>query len=220
MTKPYDHARIVPRALIEEILALASRSPSGVNTQPWKLCVLHSGARDTLVAQLHAHLPALCSQADLQAAFWEQFKRLPGRVNWPGPAWESAGDRFPACANAAFGGGALATEHDLNQYFNLYGAPTALVCTIDRSLGLGSVLDYGMFVQNVVMAAAARGLDCRSMVGWKGFADIVLGHVQAPAGEVLVTVLALGYCDSGASATREAVPLSQLQSSAFTSWRD
>jgi nitroreductase len=217
---PAFAARAVPRPVIESILEVSRRAPSGTNTQPWKVCVVQGASRDLLVAGAQAQVPQLCADAQRQMLFWEQYKRVPGRTAWPGPAWESRGEDYPASADAAFGNGALASEHDLTAYFGLYQAPVALVCTIDRVMGLGSMLDYGMFVQNLVLSAAARGLHAEVQAGWKGFADdLVLPLVQAPADELLVAVLALGYVDGSDGVVEIGAP-SPITAQSFTRWHD
>ena len=139
--------------------------------------MLRGASRDALVELARSAVPALLSEADVQSRFWSQFKRLPGNNSWPCPAWERAGSDFVACANAAFGAGALRDVADLNQYFGLHGAPVALVCTTDRALGLGSVLDCGMFLQTIAAAAA----------------DAVLANLDAPCGALMLAVMALGH---------------------------
>lgn len=218
--RPVFAARAVPRPVIESILEVARRAPSGTNTQPWKICVVQGASRDALVARAQAHMPQLCADGQRQALFWEQYKRLSGRTDWPGPAWEALGADFPACADAAFGNGALADEQALTVYFGLYQAPVALVCTIDRVMGLGSLLDYGMLVQNIVLSAAARGVHAEVQSGWKGLSDdVVLPLVQAAEDERLVAVLALGYGDGSDGAVQVgAAPSVPVQS--FTRWHD
>jgi len=218
--RPAFAAQAVQRPVIESILDVARRAPSGTNTQPWKVCVVQGASRDRLVARAQAEVPQLCADVQRQTVFWAQYKRLSGRTAWSGPAWETRGTDFAGCADAAFGNGALASELDLTAYFGLYQAPVALVCTIDRVMGLGSMLDYGMFVQNMVLSAAARGLHAEMQSGWKGFADdVVLPLVQAGEDELLVVVLALGYGDKwdGAAAVGVSQP---VPVPSFTRWHD
>ena len=44
----------VPRPTIEAILEVASRAPSGTNTQPWRVYVVQGASRDSLVAKVCA----------------------------------------------------------------------------------------------------------------------------------------------------------------------
>lgn len=208
--------RGVPRAVLEEILDRARRAPSGVNTQPWQVAVLQGASRDALVAVGQAALPPLLAGAPQQARFWDRFRLQPGSNAWPGPAREQSGTGFLACADAAFGAGALAGEADLADYFGLHGAPVALVCTLDRALGLGSVLDCGMFLQNIALLASARGLRAQVQPGWKGLADEVLALLRAPDSAVLLAVVALGY--GGQADALASAPAPQADD--FVRWLD
>jgi nitroreductase len=211
---PTFDARPVPRALIEEVLALAGRAPSGVNTQPWRMCVVQGAS---LVALRAAAAQALAlAQADThaQVRFWTAFRTLPGHSHWEGPAWEGLSPAFSGAADAAFGGGHIRGADDLARYFDLYGAPVALMCTIDRKLGLGSVLDYGMFLQTIAVAAQSRGLQAVVQPGWRGLADAVASVLPAQEDMQLLAGVALGYAPTGAPAAVAApVPADR-----FTTW--
>lgn len=213
---PVFDSRAVPGALIEEVLALACRAPSGVNTQPWNVFVVQGDSLAALRSAASAVQAQLPSDAPAQARFWDAFRTLPGHSHWSGPQWEQAGTGFVGAADAAFGAGQISSAEDLASYFDLYGAPVALVCTIDKSLGLGSVLDYGMFLQNLVVAAQARGLRAVVQTGWRGLRDSVLPIVQAGDGLLLLAAVALGFAataQSGAPAAAMTVP-----ADAFTTW--
>ena len=218
--RPVFDSGALDAAVIASILDASRRAPSGVNTQPWTLCVLQGGALERLVDTVCRQLPGLCSDAGHEAEFWRQYRLLPGRAPWPGPSWEQAGDTFAARADAAFGAGAIRGEADLHDYFALYRAPVALVCTIDRALGLGSVLDYGMFVQNVVHSAAARGVQAHLLAGWKGFSGAVLAQVAAQEAGLLMAVLALGHARSMPAPVPIAAPAVSARAQTFVHWHD
>ena len=71
--------------------------------------------------------------------------------------------------------------------------------TVDRVMGRGSLVDYGMFLQTLMVAARARGLHTCPQAAWNGFASIVLPHVGAGSNEMLVCGMALGYADPQAA---------------------
>ena len=204
----------VPRALIEEILDLARRAPSGVNTQPWNVFVLQGQARAALVASALARLPGLVATAAGRAAFWEQFNRHPGTADWPGQGPQTTGDRYLSAAMAA--DDAATTPVKLEPYFRLFDAPVGLMFTISRDLGYGSLLDYGMFLQNIALAARARGLHTRVQTGWKGLADTVLPSLGAPDDAMLVCGMALGYADASQAPT--AMPVDAPPVASFITW--
>ena len=213
---PAFDSRAVPRALIEEVLTLARRAPSGVNTQPWHVFVVQGASLATLRSAASAVQAQLLTDAPAQARFWNAFRTLPGHSHWSGPQWEQAGTDFPAAADAAFGAGQIRSAQDLASYFDLHGAPVALMCMIDKSLGLGSVLDYGMFLQNIVVAARARSLCAVVQTGWRGLAGSVMPIVQAGDGKLLLAAVALGFA---ATAQSDAPHLAtKVPADSFTTW--
>jgi nitroreductase len=211
---PIFDARPVPRALIEEVLALARRAPSGVNTQPWRVCVVQGASLAAMRAAAAAALAVAQADTDAQARFWVAYRTLPGHSHWQGPAWEVQGSGLAGAANAAFGGGHIRSTGDLARYFDGYGAPVALMCTIDRKLGLGSVLDYGMFLQTIVVAAKSRGLQAVVQPGWRGLADAVAPVLPVEEDMQLLAGVALGFVPADAPAAAEA----SVPADSFTTW--
>ena len=61
-------------------------------------------------------------------------------------------------------------------------------------------LDYGTFLQSVMLAARARGLHTCPQAAWNQFESIVLPHVGAGENEMIVCALALGWADEAAPA--------------------
>ncbi|MBZ8144105.1 nitrobenzoate reductase, partial [Rubrivivax gelatinosus] len=84
-------------------------------------------------------------------------------------------------------------QHGRNYAF--FGAPVGLIFTISRVLGQGSWLDYGMFLQNVMVAARARGLDTCPQAAFTQFHRIVADELALPQDEMLVCGMALGFAD-------------------------
>ena len=90
------------------------------------------------------------------------------------------------------------------------------MCLIDKSLGLGSVLDYGMFLQNIVVAAQARGLCAEVQTGWRGLADTVMPILQAGDSKLLLAAVALGFAASAPSG--EPAQAIRVPADSFTTW--
>ncbi len=84
-------------------------------------------------------------------------------------------------------------QHGRNYAF--FGAPVGLMFTIDRILELGSWLDYGMFLQAVMVAARGRGLDTCPQAAFTRFHRIIAEHIGMPDSEMLVCGMSLGYAD-------------------------
>ena len=69
-------------------------------------------------------------------------------------------------------------QHGRNYAF--FGAPVGLFFTVDRAMGRGSLLDAGMFLENVMLAARARGLDTYPQAAFTRFHRILRAHLGVP----------------------------------------
>jgi nitroreductase len=79
-----------------------------------------------------------------------------------------------------------------------FGAPVGLVFSIDRRMGKGSWLDFGMFLQNIMLAARARGLDTCPQAAWTDYPRTIAEVLSFGEQEQLVCGMALGYADPDA----------------------
>jgi nitroreductase len=186
----------VPRQTIERILATAARAPSGTNTQPWHVHVLTGAARDRLVAAVCAAFDHAADEHRYEYAYYpaEFFEPYLSRRRAVGYALYSLlgiakGDRA-----------AMQAQHRRN--FEFFDAPVGLMFTIDRRMGQGSWLDYGGFMQNVMLAARACGYDTCPQAAWIQFHRIVSAELALPEHQQLVCGMALGRADPDAPANR------------------
>jgi len=184
----------VPRATIERILAVASRAPSGTNTQPWKVYVL-TGER---LVSLSKKLVAAYDDPEESARHSEEYPYYP--TEWVSPyidrrrkvGWDLYGLLGIGKTDKA----RMHAQHRRNYEF--FGAPVGLMFTIDRILRQGSWLDYGMFIEGVMVAARAHGLDTCPQAAFTPFHRIVTEAIGAPASEQLVCGMSLGWADASA----------------------
>ena len=188
--------RPVPRATIEEMLGVASRAPSGTNTQPWRVHVLAGARKEALsAAVLHAH-------DHEQAEHAEEYRYYP--VQWNEPYLgrrRTIGWALYGLVGIARGDKAgMHRQHGRNYLF--FDAPVGLIFTIDRSLEKGSWLDYGMFLQNVMVAARARGLDTCPQAAFTKFHRVLTRELALPENEMVVCGMAVGYADEDAPENR------------------
>ena len=93
-----------------------------------------------------------------------------------------------------------------------------LIFTIDQALGRGSLLDYGMFLQNVMLSARGQGLHTCPQAAWNDYHSIVLPHIGAGADEMMVCGMSLGYADPDAQVNRFYTPRDPI--AAATHWLD
>lgn len=208
--------RAVPRSTIEEILALASRAPSGTNTQPWKVYVLQGAARDALVEKACAAHDAMYADPALAQEYREEYDYYP--TKWVSPyidrRRENGWGLYGLLGIAKGEKDRMHAQHQRN--FRFFDAPVGLMFTMDRVLGRGSLMDYGMFLENVMLAARARGLHTCPQAAWNGFAKLILPHVGAGEGEMLLCGMSLGYADLDAHVNTFHTPREPAAS--FTRW--
>lgn len=208
----------VPRELIEHLLGVASRAPSGVNTQPWKVYVLQGESRDSLVRQVCSVHDAIRANPALVAQYPESYDYYP--ANWVSPYL----DRRRENGWGLYGllgivkGDKDAMHAQQQRNFRFFDAPVGLMITIDRVMGRGSLVDAGMFLQNLMVAARAHGLDTCAQAAWNDFHSIVLPHVGAGENELLVCGMSLGYADPQARVNGFITPRLPVES--FTTWLD
>ena len=82
--------------------------------------------------------------------------------------------------------------------FNFFGAPVGLVFTIDRELEKGSWLDYGMFLQTIMLAARAKGLHTCAEAAIANYPDIVRRELNITRDWIVICGMAMGYADPDA----------------------
>lgn len=184
----------VSRSTIEEILAVASRAPSGTNTQPWKVYVLAGSAKTELSRKI---LAAYNDPAE-RATHSEEYAYYP--TEWVSPFIDRrrkvGWDLYGLLGIEKTDKPRMHAQHGRNYEF--FGAPVGLMFTIDRVMRQGSWLDYGMFLEGIMVAARARGLDTCPQAAFTQFHRIICEHIDAPANEQLVCGMSLGHADPDA----------------------
>lgn len=191
-----DHP--VDRKLIQEILEVASRAPSGTNTQPWKVYVVTGARRQRLIDQVcHAQMQ-LYQNPELAQQYTETFAYYP--ETWISPyidrRRENGWGLYGLLGIQKGEKDKMAAQHLRN--YQLFDAPVGIFFTVDKAMGIGSKMDISMMIQNVMLAAKARGLDTCPQAAWNHFHQIVTDVLDAPANEELVCGMALGYADPDA----------------------
>ncbi len=208
--------RAVPRETIEEILRVASRAASGTNTQPWKVYVLQGAARDQLVDKVCAAHDAIYADPSLAAQYREEYDYYPEK--WVSPyidrRRENGWSLYGLLGITKGDKDRMHAQHQRN--FRFFDAPVGLMFTLDRVMGRGSLVDYGMFLQSLMVAARARGLHTCPQAAWNGFARIILPHIGAGEGEMLVCGMSLGWADPAAPVNSFHTPREPVER--FTRW--
>lgn len=181
----------VPRDTLERILQVAARAPSGTNTQPWQVHVLAGAARERLVQRLQAAY----NDPEELARHAEEYAYYPSE--WVSPyidrrrkvGWDLYGLLGITKGDKA----RMHAQHGRNYRF--FDAPVGLMFTIDRVMQQGSWLDYGMFLQNVMVAARAHGLHTCPQAAFTQFHRLIADELNLAPEQMLVCGMALGYAD-------------------------
>jgi nitroreductase len=196
----------VPRDLLRRILKTAGRAPSGSNIQPWKVWVLEGAVRDEICRDL-------VERYDLGRVSEREYNYYP--VEWREPYL----GRRRACGWGLYGtlgiGRAdkdkMHAQHGRN--FKFFDAPAGLIFTIDRDMELGSWLDYGMFLEAIMVAAREHGLETCPQAAFLIFHDVLQRRLGIPSDQQIVCGMSLGYPDRDDevnSFTPERIPVDQF----------
>ncbi len=206
----------VPRETLEDILRVASRAPSGTNAQPWKVYVLQGAPRDELVRQVCAAHDELRQHPELETKFRADYDYYPRHWVEPylGRRRQNGWSLYGLLGIGKGDKDAMHAQHQRN--FRFFDAPVGLMFTLDRVMGQGSLVDYGMFLQNIMVAARARGLHTCPQAAWNDYASIVLPYIGAGAQEMLVCGMSLGFADLAAPVNGYSTPREPVAT--FTRW--
>ena len=201
----------VPRATIAEILDAAARAPSGTNMQPWLGYVLSGAPRDELCAAVQkvfdseetGHRQEVQYYPD---EFFEPYLSRRRKVGW---------ELYGMLGIARGENTKMRAQHRRN--FQFFDSPVGMIFTIHRSLATGSWLDYGMFLENIMIAARARGLDTCAQAAWTHYHKVIRPVLGLAPEEVVVCGMALGHADPDAPENR--LETARSTSDQFMSWR-
>lgn len=209
-------AQPVPREVLTQLLELAARAPSGTNTQPWKVYVLQGASRDTLVDKVCAAHDEIRANPDMANEYREAYDYYPEK--WVSPFIDRRRENgWSLYGLLGIGKGDKDKMHAQHQRnYRFFDAPVGLMFTLDKVMGRGSLVDYGMFLQTLMVAARGHGLHTCPQAAWNGFAKIILPHMGAGDNEMLVCGMALGYADESDIVNTFRTPRESVVS--FTTW--
>ena len=188
----------IPDATIRELLEVAARAPSGTNTQPWKVHVLTGAARrrfsDAILAAYNDPVERAqhAEEYDYYPREWiSPYIDRRRKVGW---------DLYGLLEIGKTEKDKMHAQHGRN--YDFFDAPVGLIFTIDRILATGSWLDYGMFLENIMVAARGRGLDTCPQAAFTQFHRVIKRELALGDHEMVVCGMALGVADDAAVANR------------------
>ena len=219
----------VSQGMVADILQIAARAPSGSNIQPWKVYVLMGEAlRQVSHDVIRCHDQSLEPKAPSSSPSSSASHSASIPLSAPFPYYPSVWVEPYLQRRRDNGWGLydklgilrgekekMHRQHQAN--FSFFGAPVGLLFTLSRALERGSMLDLGMFMQNIMLAAKARGLDTCPQAAWLPFASVVMPLIGANEDqEMLMCGMCLGYADPAASVNDFVTPRESVNN--FTQW--
>ena len=182
-------AEPVNNDMIKDLLALAARSPSGGNLQPWKIFVINDSSMiDFLEFQRNWTRPEIPA-----------YDIYPPKLKEP---YRASRHELGEKMYELLGIGREDKEGRLAQVmenFRFFGAPCAFFCFIDRQMGPPQWSDLGMFLQTFMLLAKEAGLDTCAQEAWSMKHDSVSEFVKAEDSDLLFCAMAIGYKDESAA---------------------
>lgn len=196
--------KAVKRDKLIRILDIARHAPSGANTQPWQVAVL--------TGEKKIELQSLMEKAFLKnAPTTKDYKYYPDK--WL-PPYKG---RRTNCGMQLYK--ALKIErHDKElrkaqwaANYRAFDAPVMLLFFIDKGLATGSYMDYGMFLQSLMLAAVEEGLATCPQAALAEYPGIVRDFLGYPESSLLLCGIALGYEDPEAPVNSYRTPREEVE---------
>lgn len=201
----------VELSLINKILSAASHAPSGTNTQPWQVAVVSGQSKMDL-------------EQKLEKEFRDGNKGQMDYQYYP-LTWESPyKDRRRSCGLQMYTTLDIQREdkqRQLDQWaqnYRAFDAPVMLLFFIDAIMEKGSYLDYGMFLQSIMLSATEQGLATCPQAALAEYPEIVKQHLNYSKDSIMLCGMALGYEDTEALVNSYRTPREAVES--FTRFFD
>jgi len=182
----------VSKEQIRTLLELASRAPSGTNMQPWHTYVLKENTLQQVCGAACTAFDDKAGKHDSETRYYPEKWFDPYLTRRRQVGWAlynllgiSKGDRD-------------ATHAQHRRNFMFFDAPVGLIFTIHRELATGSWLDYGMYLQNIMLLAREQGLHTCPQAAWADYHSVLREVLPISAEELVVCGMAMGYADPDA----------------------
>jgi nitroreductase len=183
--------KAVNEDVINTILDAARHAPSGANTQPWQVAVVSGEAKQKL-------------QTQIESAFRKGDKGQTDYAYYPDEWIEPYKSRRIACGLQLYSTLKISRgdkQRQLDQWaanYRAFDAPVMLLFFMDKHMQTGSFIDYGMFLQSIMLVAQEQGLATCPQAALADYSEIIKTALGYPKEEILLCGMALGYEDKEA----------------------
>lgn len=183
----------VPPEVLRDVLALAQRTASWCNTQPWHVHLVTGGATARLAESLSTHVLSGTPHSD-----------LPGPAGYSGVYAERRRESGYALYSAVGidRGDGDARLAQMLRNFTFFGAPHVAVVTTDREQGVYGAVDCGGYVANLLNAATAHGVASIAQAAVAMYSDHVRDFLGLGEDRQVVCAVSLGRADEEHPANR------------------
>ena len=170
----------VPRALLDEALALAQLAPSNSNIQPWRMVFAEGVRRERLKEALLNQAKQQPNISQLPSAFQHYRQELGVQVYGAmGIARDDKAHR----------------ELAVLRNYEFFGAPVVGIVCMHQDLGVADALSVGMYLQTLVLSLTARGIGTCVEVSLAAYPEIIRSELNIPPELLIICGLAVGYSD-------------------------
>lgn len=196
--------RDVEREKIINILKAARHAPSGTNAQPWQVAVV-TGDKKVQLAQAMEEAFAKDGIGAMDYQYYPQIWREPYKK------------RRVSCGAQLYS--ALGIERRdragrIKQWvanYRAFDAPVMLFFFLDSTMQKGSFLDYGMFIQSVMLAALEEGLATCPQAALGQNPALIKKSLGYDEDTILICGMALGYEDEDAPVNSYRTPREEVE---------
>ena len=189
-------SKSINKEIIEDILNVSARAPSGTNIQPWNVHVLTGSARDRICNKASsAFLDPQIDNKNERLHYMDKF-RDPYITRRRKVGWD-----LYELLNIKKGDYEKTKAFHV-QNFNFFDAPVGLIFTIEKDLGWMSWLDYGMFLQNICIAARGYGLHTCPQAAWGQMHNILSPLLKIHDNHIIHCGISLGWEDENAEVNK------------------
>ncbi len=175
--------RPVPRETIAAVLQTAQRTGSWCNSQAWQVSVASGAATERLRQALLAAAPEdRASDFPFPERYTGAYQQRRRECGWQlYEAVSVARDDREAAARQA------------RENFRLFGAPHVAVLTSDAGLGTYGAVDVGGYVQVLLLALQAHGIQSIAQAALAGYSTLVKRVLGIPPERLMVCAVSFGY---------------------------
>ena len=181
--------KAVPTDLINAVLEQAKNAPSGVNTQPWQVAVITGETKQKLGKKMEETFRS-GTKGEMDYQYYP--------LDWQGAYKE----RRKACGLLMYSTLEISREDRARQTdqwaanYRAFDAPVMLLFFMDKVMETGSYLDYGMFLQSVMLSATEHGLSTCPQAALAEYPEIAREVLDYGDDQMLICGMALGYEDT------------------------